>query len=411
MPYKPSGFYSMARFAPYLRTGYNAARTAARLYQRFSRARAQSRGRSRPQGGEKKHDEPVHKVTSITGFRKGPGVSGQNYNTSSIIKRNPKMVKYMGTLKDILSDPRTDMVNIAVSVNNEVNNFQGQCGWYGWRAFSLGDMDNMLSQGYNANLVTGTAPVGGGAITASLVDGGIPIASVPSDYEVFFERATMETIMKNSSSQQVRLTLWECYPRKDLPIGVSNPYGLDPQLLQDGFSDTVPDNQAGGSGAGQNAILYNSYGATPFMSGDFAGCFKIKQLHNCVIEPGEQLTHQLKHNGSFLLSKRSFGVKSASSIGATYTYTRKQGTLMLLRVEGMPVHNESAVTHTGRNDNTQVSTGTYALDIVQTKRFSYRVPFKTEQRRTGYTSTSLGTYTLINEQAFQEYAPEVQKTG
>lgn len=364
-----------------------------------------ARARGRAIRDENKHNEPhVRRIYSGARY-------GKSYNNGTKIKQDPRMVKYIGTLKDILSDPRSNMNNAAYSINNEENSQQGQCGWLSWSAMRPSNLDNMLSQGYNGNLVSGTAPAGGGAITASLVDGGVIITAVPSDYEVFFEQSSTETIMKNSSSQQVRLTLWECWPRKDLPSTISSPYGPDPQLLLDGFADTITDNLAGGSGSFQPAILYNSYGATPFQSGEWTSSFKLKQIHNCVIMPGEQLVHKLNNKKSFLVSKRSYGVKSSSSIQSNYQLVRKCGPVILMRIEGMPCHDESKVLHTGRNEVTNVSTGTYALDVVQTQRINYRVPFKTEQRRTGYPFSNLSTMTLANEQAFQTYAPEVAKTG
>lgn len=396
-----------ARPPDYIRgakAAYGAARSLAGM---ATRAYKRYRGPTPAELEMKYADGPVKKVWS--GDKYGANKYGRSYSTKSYARRNPKMYAYMGALKHVLSEPRTDMYNNSVSINNEVSMQQNQCGWYSWAALTPQLQDNMLSSGYNGGQVTGTAV--SGAVSGVEIDGGIPIAQVPSDYEVFFERSARETIMKNSSSQQVRLTLWECYPRRDLPSTVSAPRGADPQLLLDGFADTVPDNLPGGSGAADPPILFNTYGATPFQSAEWVGSFKMKQLHNCVIQPGEQLIHTLKNDRSFLLSKRTYGVKTSSSIQGNYVHTRHDGMIILMRVEGMPVHSEPAVVHTARNENTLVATGTYALDIVQTNRVVYRVPFRVAQRRTALSNAVTNSYILSSEFAFQQYAPEIQKTG
>lgn len=302
-------------------------------------------------------------------------VSNQTFRYSGskrVNYKNKRLAQYSGALKHVLTRPHTIQYQTAGNLAQLGTFKQGKCQWYGFSMIQPSYIDNMLQ------------------------NAGQTGSNVQELQEVFFEQASQKLQFKNNSDRGAQLTVYACFPRKDMSATQSlTPIGLNPSLLQDGFTNMVTTSLA------SSALAYDQYNASPFNSTNWCRMFKIKMVLNRYLEPGQMhvLNSSLKTRKIF--DKARYGVKTADLISTDYAYLRDCGPIFLVRAQGTIAHDETTVTQPLSSGSATVTASSFNIEWLRIQDISIRCPYVSAQRQTGNFSSLLASaMTGSNEQAY-----------
>lgn len=214
------------------------------------------------------------------------------------------------------------------------NGRQNHCSWYADLPISPGAVDAILATGYGqANSTT-----------------------VASDAKIFLESGKYFNQIKNTCSHRIEVECYLLYPRTSMPSSFSNLSGINPQYLQDAFSEAALNSLALSS---SRTRPYNEHGSNLFQT-TFPRTFKMRRVLHKFLLPGEfcVLQHTVRNKA---FSKRMFGISStAGTVSGAWDHHTKLPPIYLYRVQGAIVHDESAIPAAadGLYNQTKVSTGT-----------------------------------------------------
>jgi len=244
----------------------------------------------------------------------------------------------------------------------------------------------------------------GGFVTGILdsiqqIGQGLPVGAAYNErFKVYLQRWSQRYVCKNAMSQRCECDLWLLYPRRDYaPIGEFKTFlgADDPSLIFQGAAD-VP--QMGTALAFPTTNMSN-YNASPYYSPPLCSAFKVKKLGKTYVEPGGQFEIVQNIPKAFVYSASSFGCDSKQPfISDQFSILRKTGPVILLRIRGTLIHDESK-TSGGTVPSTVVSTSSFGLDCMRESRFTFCAMRAQEPRRQILQNT-LQVVTLANQEAF-----------
>lgn len=296
---------------------------------------------------------------------------------------NKRMIKYGKTLQHIMTEPKQNFQQSSLHLSSMGTNSQAKCQWY---------MDSPLNPSTFDLLLQQAAQTGGGT------------SGVDLDQECFIKDSAMTMNTRNNGSHGCQLTGWILFPRRDIPSAESySIYGINPTILQQGFTDQI--NPATGPSSTQ--VLYTQYNATPYNSSILCKTFKIKNFFNVWLEPGAQHNIKCFWNRGLIIDKARYGTKMSRGISQDYGCLRDCGPLVLLRVQGTPVHDESQFTVPVSSGTGNVTASGFNLDVVMQWKINSLCPYVTATRSLQNldSSTLPANITAANEQGYNYFGP------
>lgn len=220
-----------------------------------------------------------------------------------------KFMKTTMTPVYIDSDGTATLANVG-------NNLQGKCTWYCFRPMRPGDIDNVIAGCNNSADSSALSPDASGYME--------------------FHKTLMQ--YKNEGNHRADVTVYALWPRHDMPAALNNMSGINPQMLQDAFSDRDL-----GTLTGARLPAYDEYDADIFRS-NMPSMYKIKQIRRQVLEPGAYaiLKHAVRDK---FYNKQKFCINAAgTSISTVWDDLKVCGMRFLFRIQGSMSHDESQVT-------------------------------------------------------------------
>lgn len=324
------------------------------------------------------------------------------YSKSRLYKND--RLKYLSTMKDILSSPKILQAQGALQIANIGHDRYGKCTWYAWPSLSLSFIEQALRTGCDS----------------------ASIDSVLPNYEVYIERATQTGKFYNSYQHRVQLDCWKCVPRRgDINVNQDGTQytleGVDPTYFVAGFNNTQTADQV-------SAIMSDNYGSSPFLSTSWCRTFKLTKLFSNTLNPGDSHTVRTNLVRGFKTSKAKYGVigsGAGTAISDVYDMVKDQGCMYLMRIQGTPVHQEfPAVPVPISNNDGNVRTvtmGCYSIDVSLYSKMYIRAPQTLPQYAAGQTSQFIQSITgaglpssytgYVNSTQFNTYAPELVGTN
>lgn len=327
---------------------------------------------------------PTGRLRTRLGKRRGSTLPKRRRVRRRLIRRRGKVSKsgllYRSILKHGLTQPAIELDTDHGSLAQIGNNLQAYCQWYGFQLETTPAIyDRILTAASNA-----------------------AIGSVNINQEVFFESCKNSVTFRNAGNHSCVVQVFKCYPRVDYLVYAGHTVGgLNPTLLQSGFTDTTTEAKA------TSAIAYNDWNATPYMSPAWCGIFKMKPVMKRVLQPGEQT--MIRHSKKLLrkITKTQMGVGGASSFASLYEHMRRNGPVYLVKVYGDLSHDHSLITTpmTSATD-LHVTRGGFQVDWVKTTKFEYRAPFVTPTRVQGYYTKLPQNILAVNEKQMTTDVPQ-----
>lgn len=235
---------------------------------------------------------------------------------------------------------------------------QNKCSWYADLPISPGAVDAILATG----------------------DGQASVITVRPDVRIFLEKALYFNQIKNTCSHRIEVECFVLYPRTSMPAAFSDMSGINPQYLQDAFT-----NQAQISLTGARTRPYNEHGSNLFMT-TFPKTFKIKRVLHKYLMPGEfcNVRHTVSDK---VFSKRMFGLSATTAtVASAWDHHRSLPPIYLYRVQGAIVHDETSIptaaqglynqtrVDTSAAVNPQIVPGGYAASFYTKKIFRQLTP-------------------------------------
>jgi len=221
----------------------------------------------------------------------------------------------------------------------------------------------------------------------------------------FVERADSEHIFRNNMNHPCEITVWCCYPRKRATEGAipeTDWYGFEPSKLISGFTQVQTLDQT-------TALTGSEWFSTPFLSSQWCGRFKIHQKCNQILAPGGELRVVSGIPKSFFLSKKTFGVNDNTAISGQYGYIAQSGPIILVRVRGCIVHDETLADTDMVNQSTGATTGTYNVDVLRLYRYKFWETSEKANRGTGKSGSFAAIADINNESTTVTMAPAESK--
>lgn len=172
----------------------------------------------------------------------------------------------------------------------------------------------------------------------AMAKGSADATTVQAQYQAYMEYRKFRFQIKNDGAHRVQYTIYRLTPRRELPAAFSDMSGINPQRLQDAFS-----NRASISNTGTRMPAYNEHGANPFRT-LLPHTYKIKTVSNGFLEPGKFKTFRwLKRN--LLINKAKYGVMTTlGTIASAWDWVKDCGPIYLIRAQGPLVHDNAQIT-------------------------------------------------------------------
>lgn len=196
-----------------------------------------------------------------------------------------------------------------------------------------------------------------------------------------------------------KVEAWLCSPRRDIfDTSLGAFAGADPAALM-----------VGGAAETRTTTLSMSERiSTPYNSKMWTSLFKLKKVYSKILSPGEQAAIKYTHSGT-TISMAKYNASGVDTITTNNLIIKRFGAIMLFKVSGLMVHNESIVTAAaGTMDslNLAASWGPFNVDFIASRVIKYCRPLLQDQEtvRIGRENSALTTYTAANMATFQPVA-------
>lgn len=326
----------------------------------------------------------------MRGSRRGTRGSGYVLKSFGHHKKSKGLVMYKSVLKHGLTEPRVIVDDFKFNMNNIGNNQEAACQW---RCEPLE-----------------TYPLVYDVLLASAANAAIRTVSI--DQELYFENALCNLTFKNNSAHEGRLEMWICYPRRDLPkytingilpaILLSSPFGANPPMLLDGFTMSTQTLQT------VSVLPANYVSSTPYNSSTWVSAFNIKKKCNKLLQPGQSVTYRHLMKMGYKLKKSTSGIPTANAFSDHFHLQRKNGPILLIKASGGVVHDEAlaVLSYPQNNTNLNPTLGTFNIDGITQRRFTFRVPHGIPTRQIGLNNQLPANILQADEDMFVERQPE-----
>lgn len=286
-----------------------------------------------------------------------------------------------------------------MAVNKLGPNFQNFCSWYCVpKHWSVMDVDCHL-QAQNTSA----------------------IASVPLTFQAQLMSHRMYMQFKNMCNKRVDVTMYELKLKRDRAAAASDMFGLNPAWLQAVMAVSahlLPTCAAIATANGLPATVavrttgFDTHNVDPKDYPGLNQTFSIKQKLRKFLAPGEFSSFTTSRKGR-KVSKVLDGVNTSSSYTATYDHMKWMGPLLLFRVQGSNVHDETLYTAAigAGLDNTVLNTTMSGFNVeFYSKRTTKSIGVLNNglmNQYGGYTSAALPVIAAVaNEQGWEIRAPQ-----
>lgn len=284
-------------------------------------------------------------------------------------------------------------------VNKIGPNFQNFCGWFA------------LPQAWDVSIVTNH-------MEAQMT--GV-ISTVSPSAQIQLSGIQKYLQYKNMCNKRVDVTCYRLKCRRDMPAAFVDFFGTNPTWLQTAFnvSDiSLPITQARAATAGLPATIvprtpaFNEHNVELRNSPTLKEFFSIKQVSRVFLAPGEWRKMHFSKKGK-KISKVRDGIVAAASWGSTWDHLKWMGPILLFRVQGSNVHDETL--YSGQQaaglTNFELNTTMSGFNVefyIKTRSKSLNMLSNSENiQYMGTVSNALPTVALhANEQGWEIRAPQ-----
>lgn len=200
----------------------------------------------------------------------------------------------------------------------------------------------VLPAPYNISDVGNILAAAATAITAS---------GTSANYKVLLERCNANLMITNQTNDVVRLTLYDCVPRRDI-FNASYTPPNNAWVTGDAATSTAP-------GGGTSAYAY--VGSTPFQTPAFTRLYKVQKVTTLDLATGGHHTHVIQANPYRLFDKQTYAEMTSGAnngIGYLTAFT-------MVVAHGYPTNDGTTKTNVGLAQG--------ALDMVLVKQYKYRM--------------------------------------
>lgn len=161
---------------------------------------------------------------------------------------------------------------------------------------------------------------------------------------ILMNRAKLTLRLKCNHSTPSEITVWTCWPRKNIRQEMAAITGANPAALVTEVGEIDGPVQT-------EDVDMNMYDATPFDNPGWCSKFKLKQRFQKCLEPGEEVALRFygvgKKAGPKYITKRQVLDAPSSTFSADYRMIKGYGPLVLIRARGCLAHDESKVPAVG----------------------------------------------------------------
>lgn len=217
--------------------------------------------------------------------------------------------------------------------------------------------------------------------------------------------------MKNNFQQKADITVWECFPRNDIPLWTYDSAGVqqtthsvlgkEPAMLTQGWLEADNATMTNIGSAQNNATNLPGWNdQSPFQASSWCSIFKIKKHGRRTLNPGEEwiITHHAKSQS---ISKEAMALLTGQLACAnTYSIMRRGGSVLLVRVQGTTIHDESKSAPPLVDSNLNAVPGMYNIDITFRRTFDLWWLASTNSRKIAYINR-WNSITIAPENAVQ----------
>lgn len=306
-------------------------------------------------------------------------------------------LRNVGGLARMLSRPLSLRYEEFRSLNAMGNSMQGFCSWQCKPLFFRPD-------DIDAHFV------------AQYANSEVKIDEIRQDFTFYMEQSKVFMQWKNMCNRRIDVTVWKLYPKMD--IGVNSVtfdtlMGTNPEWIQNAFGEPIEPVGA----VRQQA--YDEHNADLFRCPIFKDLFKVVRVTRRFLEPGAFFVRKYAWRKGHITRKGKDDVRSDSSYALTWQHKRWMGPLILTRVQGSQVHDESKIPNFGTGgvmDNTSMDPtfSGYNCETYQERiSVSRTMPaFGSQSSSAGELGAALSTYpSYLNEQGWEIRVPQEDHTG
>ena len=239
---------------------------------------------------------------------------GLNKYKRSKFKKFRQGLLYKSVLKHALTQESIEMDSYNGTIAKTGSNQQHTCQWL--------------------SLAVETQPATFDRILAASIN--TTITSVNLNQQAYLERVDNHVDFRNNGLVDAMITLFMCYPRADYSWNDGNKvYGANPQLLIDGFTNTLEEYKA------TSLVAFSDFNATPYMSPPWCSMFRIKPIKKRIMKPGTQFRFNYKKAINYIIKKAKYGLINTDDFAGKYDHMRRNGPLLLVKVEGTVAYDGS----------------------------------------------------------------------